>query len=89
MVEDVLESPYARWLETMCESVMELKPDVMGVCMLAADGTVLTGYYGDVCPQDKALMAYHLNTDATMDVVMANAADILAAAEEEGEDADS
>lgn len=81
--EDILTSPYAHWLEQVCESAMEMRPIAMGVCMMDECGAVLTGYYGDLCPQDKALMAFHFNTDAMFEVMKANAKEIVEAAEEE------
>lgn len=85
MAEDIRESPYASWLEDMCQTVMELKPATMGVCMIAEDGTVCTGYSGEISPQDKAMMAHHFYTDAIFEIMKANAKDILAAAEEDEE----
>ena len=82
---DIKKSPYAEWLEKMCESVMELQPAKIGVCMIA-DGGVLTAYFGDCSPQDKAVIAYHHNIDAVYDTVRANAADIVAAAEKQEEE---
>ena len=64
--------------------LMELKPDKIGVVAVTND-EVLTGYYGDCTHVDKATMAHHLNIDATMDVVMANAKEITQAAEEESD----
>lgn len=85
---DILTSPYARWLEELCRLALDVKPVIMGVCMVGEDGEVMTGYFGGADPQDKALMAHYFNTDALMDVVKANARDIIEAAEEE-EDEDA
>lgn len=83
MAEDIRETPYAHWLEKMCESVMEMKPVMACVCMMGEDATVITGYYGDMSPQDKMFMACHINMDATFEIAKANAKEIVEAAEEE------
>lgn len=86
MNEDIRDTPYARWLEELCELAMDTKPVVAGVCMMGEDGEVVTGYFGGATHEDKAVMAHYFNTDAMMAVVMANAGDILAAAEEDNEE---
>lgn len=80
---DVRNSRYAQWLETFCRQVIELKPERIGVCVLNNE-SVMTAYYGEMCPEDKAIMAYHIQTDAVMDTVLANAKRIVAAAEDDG-----
>lgn len=82
-MQDVTKSPYAEWLEEFIKSVMELEPEKIGVCAILPDGNTMTGYYGECCHQDKAMMGYHMNLDAVMDVTTANAKGIIAAAEEE------
>ena len=81
---DVRQSPYAKWLEGFCRQVVEMKPERIGVCVLS-ESTVLTAYYGEMCPEDKAVMAYHIQSDAIMDTVMANAKRIVEAAENDTE----
>lgn len=85
-VEDVVKMPYAPRLEEMIRQIYELNPEKIGVCVLAG-GVALTGYYGDVCHEDKAVMAYHMHIDAVMDTVRANAQDLLNPEKDEGEDA--
>ena len=87
---NVQNSRYAEWLEKFIESVMEYKPTMIGVCCLMETGESMTGYFGDVGHADKAVMAHHLQTDAMMDVMKANAAELIAAAEdcEEEDNAD-
>ncbi|MBQ8264137.1 MAG: hypothetical protein IJY96_05105 [Oscillospiraceae bacterium] len=85
-MSDIRESPYANWLEDMCAAVFEHKPVQIGICAINPDGTVLTAYYGEPNHADKAQIAHHIYSDAMMDIVMANAADVVEAAEEEGED---
>lgn len=83
---DVINSPYSGWLESFIENLMEYNPDRIGVCAILPDGNVLTGFYGDCTPQDKAMMAYHVHTDAVFDTIKANAKEVIAAAEEQEED---
>ena len=78
--------PYAEWLESFIRSIVEMKPVRIGVCAVGENGEVLTGYYGDLYPEDKAVMAYHIQTDAIMDTVTANAKQIVMAAEENDDD---
>ena len=82
---DVTQTPYAGWLEDLIRTLLELKPNKIAVAAIIPDGDVLTGYYGDCTHVDKAIMGYHLNLDATMDVVEANARVITRAAEEQEE----
>lgn len=76
---------YAEWLEGFCREVVEQQPEKIGVVCMNKDGTVLTGYYGDAGYNDKALMGFHVQLDATLESVMANAKRIVAAAEEQEE----
>lgn len=80
---DVRNTRYAEWLEAFCRQVVEMKPERIGVCVINKDA-VMTAYYGEMCPEDKAAMAYHIQTDAIMDTVLANAKSIVAAAEDDG-----
>ena len=90
MCGDIFKTPYAAFLEETIRSMMELQPEKIGFCAITQDGTVLTSYFAkqELCPEDKAVMAYHFHADAVMDTVMANAGDIVRAAEQEGEDDD-
>lgn len=78
---DVRESPYAHFLENMIKGVMDGLPKHIGVCMLLPTGDAATIYYGDPGHQDVAVMSYHLNLDAMMGVMRANADQIVNAAE--------
>lgn len=80
---DVTQTPYAGWLEELIRMLLEMKPEKIAVAAIATNGEVLTGYYGDCTHVDKATMGYHMNLDATMDVVAANAREIIRAAEEQ------
>ena len=55
---------------------------------LSNGGESMTDYPSacDTCPEDKAVMDYHLQSDAIMDTVMANAKMIVEAAEETDEE---
>lgn len=87
---DVTQTPYASWLEELIGMLLELKPEKIAVAAIAPNGEVLTGYYGDCTHVDKAVMGYHMNLDATMDVVEANAREIVRAAEDtEGGEAEN
>lgn len=88
-MEDVTKSAYAEWLEEFIQNIMELKPEKIGVCALLPDGCTLTSYFGDCYHTDKAVMGYTINLDATMDVINANAKEIIEAAEEEQDGDDS
>lgn len=74
---------YAEFLEGFCREVVEHQPEKIGVVCMLDGGSVLTGYYGDASYNDKALMGYHMQLDATIMSVMANAKQIVAAAEEQ------
>lgn len=75
--------PYARFLETVAEQLIEYQPKKACLCAILPGGEVLTGYFGDVGCQDKAIMAHNINCDAVLDMVMANARMIVQEAEEQ------
>ena len=77
---------YAEFLEGFCSEVVAHQPEKIGVVCMLPGGQVLTGYYGDAGYNDKALMGYHMQLDATLMSVMANAKQIVAAAEEQEDD---
>lgn len=82
---DVKETPYAAWLEGFIRAVMELRPTNIGIVMLLEDGRVSTAYFGGDCTHNcKAIMGYQMYIDSLMDVVKANAKQILEAAGEAG-----
>ena len=72
-------------MERLIEQLVEMKPVRIGVCVVTKDAT-LTGYYGEIHPGDKAMMAYHMHMDAVMDTVKANADQLLRTDGEEGSD---
>lgn len=83
---DVRDSRYAGWLEELIGMLMELKPEKIGVAAITPNGDVLSGYFGDCSHTDKAVMAHNIQLDSLMDVVMANARDIVREAERQEEE---
>ena len=59
------------------------KPVKIAVVALLEDGSAFTSTYGDCGPYDMGTMAFHLQADALLEVMKANAGDIIDAAEEE------
>ena len=88
-MENVTKSAYAEWLEEFISDIMLYQPERIGVCMLLPNGGTYTNYFGDCGHLDKAQMGYSMNLDAIMEVVTANANDIVEAAEEEQDGDDS
>ena len=83
---DVTQTPYAEFLETLVRGVVENRPEKIAVVGVMPDGEVFTGAYGsygDCGPYDLMQMASHLIADAVLDIVKANAKDIVRAAEEQ------
>ena len=64
--------PYAGFLEEFVRELVDLDPVSIGVCAILSDGRVLTGYH-DASPQDKAMFAYHMRSDAMFDELENNA----------------
>ncbi len=85
---NIKDTPYAPWLEELIAMIMNLEPEKIGLCAITPSGDVLTCYYGDLFHTDKALMGYHMNLDATMDVIHNNAKEIVAAADEQEDEDD-
>ena len=77
--------PYADFVEGLCEGIVEHQPTQIGVICTMGDGRHLTGFYGNLCSEDKGTLAYHMLADAVLDEVFANAAEIVKAAEEKEE----
>lgn len=71
MACSITQTPYADWLEKIIQEIMKQRPDRIGVCMLLPNGNAVRGYYGPCDYQDKAIMGYQMNLDATMEVVEA------------------
>ncbi len=72
----------------LLRDIMEMKPKQIGVCMILDDGAAATAYWGEASYADKMSMANHMKVDGVMDVVMANADAIIAAAEQMEEEDD-
>ena len=83
---DVTKTPYADFLEKLIKSVVELKPDKITVAAVMPNGNIMTANYGDCSPFDMMAMASAIQTDAIVEIVMANAKDIIKAAEEDDDD---
>lgn len=67
---------------------MKHKPEKIGFVMMLPDGSAATAYWGEVSHMDKMSMANNLSIDGMWDVVLANADQIVAAAEEMEEEDD-
>lgn len=80
---DVTKTPYAEFLETVVRGVVENRPEKIAVVGVMHDGEAFTGSYGDCGPYDLMQMASNLMADAVLDIVKANATDIVRAAEEQ------
>lgn len=85
-MDDITKTKYAEWLEEFIGYIMEHQPEKIGVCAILPDGGTLTSYFGGVYHTDKAVMGYSISLDATMDVISANAKEIMDAAEEQDGD---
>ena len=75
--------PYAAWLEDLVAQLVEHQPDMIGVCAFLPSGDILTSYFGECNPSDKAEMGFHMTSDAHLDTIMANARMIVEAAEDQ------
>lgn len=82
-MQDVTKTPYAEFLEMFCTKVVELKPKKIAVVMQSKDGSTFTASNGNCGPFDLLAMSSAMQADAIMDIVMANAKDIVEAAEED------
>ena len=78
--------PYAQWLEGLLEALVQHKPKKIGMIMLLDEGRHLVGYYGDVYPVEKTMMAHRMQSDALIDEVFANAANIVREAEKQNQE---
>lgn len=85
---DITKSPYAEFLEMICKNIMELQPDKIAITAMMPNGSAFTAVYGDCGPYDLAMMGFHMQADAMMEIVKANATDIVQAAEQEGAEDD-
>ena len=80
---DIRNSPYAPAMEELCRVLLRLKPEKIGVCLLADNGDAACYYFGGCSPYDKMAMANHHHTDGLMAVVLANAGRILREGQEQ------
>lgn len=59
------------WLENGLRTILESKAEHTCICSILPSGDVFTGYY-NCCSTDKAMIAHNINSDAMLDVVLAN-----------------
>ena len=85
-MQDVTKTPYAEFLEMLCKNVVKHRPEKIAVVIQKKDGTTITAAYGDCGPFDLLAMASAMLADGIMDIVIANAKDIVEAAEEDEEE---
>ena len=79
---DVVNSPYAKFLEELINTIMKSNPEKIGVVYKGADGTTYSHYFGSPYPEEKAMMGYRMTADAVFAEVMANADIVVRKAEE-------
>lgn len=70
-MDDITKKPYAAWLEDALKTVVETGAKKMCVAAILPNGEVFTGYY-NADATDKALFAHNIQSDVTMDIIMAN-----------------
>lgn len=81
---DISELPYAQFLEETIRALSELDTEKIAVVAFAGD-MVYTGYY--MCSRtDKHAMAGCISDDAVLEMVLANARDVVEAAEDDEEE---
>ncbi len=74
--------PYAECIEGVLGALIKTQPSKIGVVLLCEKGSI-TEFHGHVGLGDKAQMAYQITANAIMTEVFANAAQIVAEAEEQ------
>lgn len=80
---DQMVQPYSQWLTDCLQEFGGRKLSCVAIAAIDAEnGDVVTGYY-QCFANDKAILAANINADSMLDLVKANAADILEAAERE------
>ena len=85
---DFREIPYAEWLEEGLKLLLQEQPEKLGLVATMSDGTTMTGYY-NADATDKAVFAHNIYTDAILDTVLCNIADIKEALNELEQSSDS
>ena len=83
----ISDAPYASWLSEVLVTLEEHKISQLAIAAPLPTGEVFTGYFG-MDTMDKALIATHIQADATMEVVCANGQRIQQAWEDDAEDED-
>lgn len=82
---DLNKIPYARWLEDGLRMIAESGADKLCLVAMDKDGTTYTGYW-NLCAADKAVVAYHIQTDAMWDTLEANRDRLQAIMDAESDD---
>lgn len=70
-MDDITKKPYAAWLEDALKTVVETGTKKICVAAILQNGEVFTGYY-NADATDKALFAHNIQSEVTMDIIMAN-----------------
>lgn len=70
-MNDITKKPYTAWLEDAIRPIMETGAEKLCSSAILPDGDVFTGYY-NADATDKALFAHNIQSDVTMDIIMAN-----------------
>lgn len=71
MKEDIRESKYAEFLETVCRVIMEHQPEAVAVSYKCENGDIGCAYF-DCAIVDKLAMAGMMQLDAKWDDIYAN-----------------
>lgn len=85
LMYEIEKEPYAAFLEESIKTIFECRPSSMAVVAVCEDGNTLTGYY-NADARDKAMFAYHIQSDMIMDIVTANVGMVKEAMENEEEE---
>lgn len=81
----ISDKPYGKWLSESLSRLDKMNIESFAIIGLTDNHETVTGYYNcDV--SDKAVMATNIHADALYDTVIANADQIVKAAEEQNED---
>lgn len=68
VVNEIANSPYAKWLENGLRTIAPLKPSAISLCAITPSKRVLTGYF-NCSPEDKATIALHVYTEGIIDAL--------------------
>ena len=85
MEEKLKDKAFAEWLEGVIHGMFDYNPDKICFVAHTPEGNTLTAYF-NASTEDVAMFAWHILADAVLEVAMNNAARIVEAAVEQGED---